>query len=127
MAATKPTHVLVVDDDPALIEMYRARLLAEGFSVDLAHDGQQGLAQAVGHVPDVILLDMRMPHVTGLEVLEILRTTKATKNVPIIVLTALGDDQLRKDAMARGATDYMVKADTMPGQIIDKIRSVLTK
>lgn len=124
---TKQLHVLVVDDDPALIEMYRARLLAEGFSVDLAHDGQQGLSHAMEHVPDAILLDMRMPNVTGLEVLEILRTTKSTKNIPIIVLTALGDDQLRKDAMARGATDYMVKAETMPAQIIEKIRSVLPK
>lgn len=127
MAASNPLHVLVVDDDPALIEMYRARLLAEGFSVDLAHDGQQALARAVEHVPNVILLDMRMPHVTGLEVLEILRTTKATKTVPIIVLTALGDDQLRRDALARGATDYMVKAETMPAQVVEKIRAVLKK
>lgn len=118
-------HVLVVDDDPTLIEMYRARLTAEGFSVELAHDGQQALAKATEVVPDVILLDMRMPNVTGLEVLEILRTTKSTKAVPIIVLTALGDDQLRKDAMARGATDYMVKAETMPAQIVEKIRALL--
>lgn len=124
MATTSP-HILIVDDDPTLIEMYRARLTAEGFAVELAHDGQQALARAMELVPDLILLDMRMPNVTGLEVLEILRTTKSTKSVPIIVLTALGDDQLRKDAMARGATDYMVKAETMPAQIVQKVRDLL--
>lgn len=120
-----PTRILVVDDDPTLIEMYRARLVAEGFSVELAHDGQQALARAVETNPAAILLDMRMPNVSGLEVLEILRTTKATQNTPIIVLTALGDDQLRKDALARGATDYLVKAETMPAQVVEKIKSLL--
>ena len=118
-------RVLIVDDDPTLIEMYRARMVAEGFAVELAHDGQEALAKAVETNPSIILLDMRMPNVTGLEVLEILRTTKSTQKTPIIVLTALGDDQLRKDAMARGATDYMVKAETMPAQVVEKIHALL--
>ncbi len=120
-----PAKVLIVDDDPTIIEMYHARMVAEGFHVDLAHDGQDALARAVENVPDIILLDMRMPNVTGLEALEILKTTKQTKNVPVIVLTALGDDQLRKEAMARGAADYLVKAETMPAQVVEKIRAVL--
>ncbi|MEK7460636.1 MAG: response regulator [Patescibacteria group bacterium] len=118
-------RVLIVDDDPTLIEMYRARMTAEGFVVELAHDGQEALAKAIETNPSIILLDMRMPNVSGLEVLEILRTTKATQKTPIIVLTALGDDQLRKDAMARGATDYMVKAETMPAQVVEKIHALL--
>ena len=118
-------RVLIVDDDPTLIEMYRARMTAEGFVVELAHDGQEALAKAIETNPSIILLDMRMPNVSGLEVLEILRTTKATQKTPIIVLTALGDDQLRKDAMVRGATDYMVKAETMPAQVVEKIHALL--
>lgn len=121
----KPIRVLVVDDDPTLREMYLARLIAEKFAVDQASDGQQALARAIEQVPDIILLDMRMPNVTGLEVLEILKTTQKTKDVPVIVLTALGDDSLRQQAMARGATDYMVKAETMPAQIVEKIKEVL--
>lgn len=116
-------RILVVDDDPTLIEMYRARLLAEGFAVELAHDGQEGLALAVETHPDLILLDMRMPNITGLEALEILKTTKQTKNIPVIVLTALGDDSLRDQALARGAADYLVKAETTPAQIVEKIRA----
>lgn len=123
--ADSPIRVLVIDDDPTLREMYIARLLAEKYAVDQAADGQQGLARAVEQVPDVILLDMRMPNVSGLEALEILKTTQKTKNVPVIVLTALGDDTLRQQAMARGAADYMVKAETMPAQVVDKIKEVL--
>lgn len=123
----KPTRVLVVDDDPTLREMYLARLVADNFSVDQASDGQAGLARAVEQPPDVILLDLRMPNVSGLEVLEILKTTKQTKDIPVIVLTALGDDNLRQDALARGAADYLVKADTMPAEVVAKIRGVLIK
>lgn len=118
-------RILIVDDDPTLLEMYRTRLLAEDFAVDTATDGQEALARAVEIKPQVILLDMRMPNISGLECLEILKTTQETKNVPVIVLTALGDDQLRKEALGRGAADYLVKADTMPAQVVAKIRSVL--
>jgi DNA-binding response OmpR family regulator len=118
-------RVLIVDDDPTLIEMYRARMVAEGFAVELAHDGQEALAKAVETNPSIILLDMRMPNVTGLEVLEILRTTKATQKTPVIVLTALSDDKLRQDALERGATDYLVKAETMPAQVVEKIHAIL--
>lgn len=123
---TPSVRVLVVDDDPALLAMYRDRLFAEGFIVVTATDGQQALAQAIAMKPDILLLDMRMPHVTGLEVLEILKTTKATKDIPVIVLSALGDDNLRQQAMARGAVDYLTKADTTPAQVVEKVRSVLT-
>ncbi len=120
-----PARILVVDDDPTLMEMYRARLMAEGFAVELAHDGQEALAQAIAVRPDCILLDLRMPNITGIEVLEILKTTKQTKTIPVIVLTALGDDNLKKQAYARGAADYLVKSETMPAQIIEKIRTLV--
>lgn len=121
----QPVRILVVDDDPTLREMYLTRLMAEKFAVDQASDGQQALARAVDSPPDVILLDLRMPNVNGLEVLEILKTTKKTQNIPVIVLTALGDDNLRQQALARGAADYLVKAETMPAEVVNKIRSVL--
>ena len=124
--ANPPIRILVVDDDPALLEMYQARMMAEGYIVDTATDGQQALAHATATIPDVMLLDMRMPNVTGLEVLEILKTTKATKDIPVIVLSALGDDALKNQAMARGAADYLTKADTTPAQVVAKIQSVLT-
>lgn len=124
--AMQPLRVLVIDDDPTLLDMYRARLLAEGFMVETAPDGEQGLARVTEVHPNVILVDMRMPRITGLEVLEILKTTKATKDIPVIVLSALGDDTLKKQALDRGAAAYLTKADTMPATIVQKIRELLS-
>lgn len=124
--ANNPTRVLVIDDDPTLRDMYVTRLSAENFAVDQASDGQQGLAKANEIPPDVILLDLRMPNVSGLEVLEMLKTTAKTKDIPVIVLSALGDDDLRKQAADRGAADYLVKAETMPADVVKKIKSVVS-
>lgn len=122
---TQPKRILIIDDDPTLLEMYRARFVAEGFATETANDGQKGLAVATETNPGIILLDLRMPNITGLEVLEILKTTKALKDIPVIVLTALGDDQLKKDALARGAADYLTKADTTPAEVVAKVNSLL--
>lgn len=122
--ANRPMRVLIVDDDPTLREMYEARLKNEHFETILAHDGQEALARATEDNPDIILLDLRMPNITGLEVLEILKTTKDTKTIPVIVLTAFNDDQLRQDATARGAAAYLVKSETMPADVLAKIQEI---
>ena len=81
--------VLLIEDDVAAAEMYRLRLTADGYSVVMAHDGQQGLRMATEELPDFIYLDLRLPGLDGFEVLERLRATAATMHIPVIILTQL--------------------------------------
>ena len=85
--------VLLVDDDLTLREMYESRLKAEGFVVNTARDGEEALDQATKNKPNVILLDIMMPKINGLDVLKKLKSQTETKDIPVIVLTALIQDR----------------------------------
>jgi len=126
MAENGPkTRVLVVDDDQTLCEMYAERLRAQGFDVKVAYNGEDGLARAVDYLPHVILLDLMMPKVNGFDTLEILKSTPETKNIPVIILTALIQQENKKRGLAAGAADYIVKSETMPGGVVSKILKVI--
>jgi len=117
--------ILLVDDDLTLREMYLERLKAEGFAVETAQDGQEAVAKAKDTRPNLILLDIMMPKLNGLDVLKQLKAEKETAGIPVIVLTALIQDRERAQATELGATDYIVKSETMPGEVIQKIHAVL--
>lgn len=117
--------ILLVDDDLTLREMYLERLKAEGFAVETAQDGQEAVAKAKDTRPNLILLDIMMPKLNGLDVLKQLKAEKETASIPVIVLTALIQDRERAQATELGATDYIVKSETMPGEVIQKIHAVL--
>ena len=119
--------VLVVDDDQALLEMYSMRLKEEAFEVIVARNGEEALARAVDSKPDVILLDVMMPKVNGFDVLDILKSTPETKHIPVLILTVLIQDADRERGLKAGAEDYLVKSETMPGQVIEKVKQVLSK
>ena len=85
--------VLLVDDDLTLREMYESRLKAEGFILTTARDGEEALDQATKNKPNVILLDIMMPKINGLDVLKKLKSQTETKDIPVIVLTALIQDR----------------------------------
>jgi len=119
--------ILLVDDDMTLREMYTERLKAEGYGVMTARDGEEALQIATDNHPNVILLDIMMPKINGLDVLKKLKEQSETKDIPVIVLTALIQDQERKESMARGANDYIVKSETMPGEVIDKVHALINK
>jgi len=119
--------VLVVDDDQALLEMYTMRLKEEAFEVIVARNGEEALARAVDSKPDVILLDVMMPKVNGFDVLDILKSTPETKKIPVLILTVLIQDADRERGLKAGAEDYLVKSETMPGQVIEKVKQVLSK
>lgn len=121
------TKVLIIDDDRTLCEMYNERLKAEGFQVKIAFDGKEGLSKAVGFRPDVILLDLKMPKMSGFEVLEKLKSKPETKNIPVIVLTALIQEENKTKALQIGASDYIIKSQTMPGEVIDRISKVIAE
>jgi len=120
-------NVLIVEDDITLRDMYAERLRAEGFVVDVAGDGEEGLAHLARHKPDVMLLDLMMPKVNGFNVLDIMKTTPEYKGIPVIILTALIQDENKLRGLTSGASDYIVKSETMPGEVIAKIRAVLQK
>ena len=119
--------VLVVDDDQSLRQMYRARLEASGYRVIEATNGEEAMARAVEDKPSCILLDVMMPRVNGFDVLDILKTTPQTKKIPVIVLTALMQDEAKQRVVNSGAEACLVKAEVMPNQVVDTITSVLEK
>ena len=119
--------ILLVDDDLTLREMYAERLKAEGFVVEMAQDGEEALAKVKDLNPCVILLDIMMPKINGLDVLKKLKEDDTTKAIPVLVLTALIQDKDRMESVTRGADGYIVKSETMPGEVIQKIKDVLEK
>lgn len=119
--------VLLVDDDMTLREMYAERLKAEGFSVEMAKDGEEALQKANDLHPNIILLDVMMPKLNGQEVLKRLKAEPSTANIPVIILTALIQDRERMEAVTSGADDYVVKSETMPGDVIHKIHALLER
>lgn len=119
--------VLVVDDDITLRDMYAERLRAEGYKVEIAQDGEQGLARATEYKPDIILLDIMMPKINGFTVLDILKTTPELKDTPVILLTALIQEDNKVKGLKAGASEYIVKSETMPGEIIEKVSKLIKK
>ena len=113
--------VLLIEDDEAAAEMYRLRLAADGYTVVLAHDGEEGLRMATDEAPDFIYLDLRLPGLDGFEVLESLRAEPATTHIPVIILSNYGEPELRERGLKLGALEFLVKADTTPGQLSTKV------
>ncbi len=101
--------VLVVEDELHLREVLRMQLEADGFDVLVAEDGREGLEVAIRNVPDLVLLDVMMPFMSGYEVCRRLRSTFATRHIPIIMLTARGEIEGKLEGLAGGANDYIIK------------------
>lgn len=117
-----PKRILFVEDDDALAGVYIIRLQAEGFDVKRVADGEQALAAATAYKPDLILLDIMMPKISGFEVLDILRNTPETANVKVVVLTALSQASDREKAEKLGADDYIVKSQVVITDVIARIK-----
>lgn len=117
--------ILLVDDDLTLREMYDDRLKAEGFDIIQASNGEEAIQKAKETKPNVVLLDVMMPKINGFDVLKQLKEDPETKDIPVIILTALIQDVDRMQGKKLGAADYIVKSETMPGEVIAKIKGVL--
>lgn len=120
-----PKRILLVEDDDALASVYLLRIQAEGFDVRRVNNGEDALAAALDYRPDLVLLDVMMPKVSGFEVLDILRNTPDTANLKIIILTALSQDNDKKRAEELGADDYLVKSQVVIADVIDRIKQHL--
>ncbi|HJU15872.1 MAG TPA: phosphate regulon transcriptional regulator PhoB [Stellaceae bacterium] len=118
--------VLVVEDEAPLVVMLRYTLEKEGFAVAAAADGEDALLQIAERRPDIVLLDWMLPRVSGLEVCRRLRRSPQTRNLPVILLTARGEEGDRVRGLDGGADDYVVKPFS-PGELVARMRAVIRR
>lgn len=118
--------ILLVDDDPLLIRMYQTKFQNDGHIVEVASDGDEALKKAADFAPNLILLDIMMPKVDGLEVLERLKKDETTKSIPVVILTNVGgsNDDIQR-GLELGAVAYLVKADYTPAEVVSKVKEIL--
>jgi len=124
--AEKKKKILFIDDEPDQIMMISLRLKKNGYAVISAMDGEQGLKKVAGEKPDLILLDVLMPGIDGLEVCRRLRKDPATKHIPIVATTAAGADDIELQCITAGADDCVRKPYDSP-DLLMKIRKLLEK
>lgn len=117
--------ILLVEDDDALANVYMMRLEAEGFVMRRVANGEEALAAVKEYRPDLMMLDVMMPKVSGFEVLDIIRHTPDTMNLKIMVLSALGQESDKQKAESLGADDYLVKSQVVITDVIARIRKLL--
>jgi DNA-binding response OmpR family regulator len=113
--------VLLIEDDPAVLEMYRMKLSLDGYHVDVATDGEEGLIKARELRPDIIFLDIRLPKMDGFEVLQELRQNDDTATIPVIFLTNYGEKELVERGLKLGAHEFLIKANTTPSSLSEGI------
>lgn len=121
----KMAKILLVEDDMALRDIYSARFMAEGYEVVTASDGEMALTVAVKEKPDLIVLDVMMPKISGFDVLDILRATPETKETKIIMMTALSQPADVEKGKSLGADEYLVKSQVTLTDVVDKVKKVL--
>ncbi|HEX9595094.1 MAG TPA: response regulator [Candidatus Saccharimonadales bacterium] len=114
--------VLLVEDDETLAGVYVERLEAEGFDVRRVDNGEGALSAAIEYKPNLILLDIMMPKISGFDVLDILRNTPETTNVRIVMLTALSQPKDKERAEKLGVDDYLVKSQVVIADVIARIK-----
>lgn len=119
-------HVLVVEDEDALAELLQYNLKKEGFRVTVAADGEEAMILVEERQPDIILLDWMLPRVSGIEVCRRLRGRQETRNIPIIMLTARGEEADRIRGLDTGADDYIIKPFLM-NELFARVRAILRR
>lgn len=125
MVNNTKAKVLVVEDDEMLAGMYSEKFTLSGFQVQVSHNGFEGVKMAESFLPSVILLDIIMPKMDGFVALKKLKKNPATENIPVIMLTNLGQADDVEKAKSLGALDYFIKANHTPADVVKKVEEVL--
>ncbi len=118
-------QILIVEDDELIARLYEKAFGFEGYEVDVAHNGREGLDAVKQNKPTLILLDIMMPEMNGLEVLDHLKKDETTKDIPVIVLTNLAGEHDAEEVLAKGAVKYIVKSEHNPKEIVDIVKGIL--
>ncbi len=122
-----PKKILLIEDDPFLSEIYVIKFKEAGFEISLAQDGSLGLQRIKDEIPDLVLLDIVMPNVDGLEVLRTMKNDASIRNIPVVILSNLGEQEDIKRGLELGAEFYIVKAHYTPTEVVARVRAVLEK
>jgi CheY-like chemotaxis protein len=121
------TTILIVEDDELMARLYRKVFNFEGFNVEMAGDGQAGIDKAREAKPSLILLDVMMPRLNGLDALVQLKADPKTKDIPVIMLTNLAGQQDAQQALAKGAVKYIIKSENDPKGVAAIVKDVLAQ
>jgi DNA-binding response OmpR family regulator len=119
------TKIAIIEDDQAISQMYRFKFEAEGYKVETAENGKLGLELVKSMKPDIILLDLMMPEMTGDEALERLRATPWGKKVKVIILTNMGEQEIPANVKKLDVSGVIMKADMTPRQVADVVKKQL--
>lgn len=119
------TKIAIIEDDQTISQMYRMKFEADGFEVQLANNGSRGITLVESFQPDIILMDLQMPEVNGAEALAVIRKEKWGKDIPVIILTNLGEEESPKEIRNLGIDSYIVKANLTPRQVVARVREAL--
>lgn len=119
------SKIMLVEDDNSLREIYSIRLTAEGYTIVSAGDGEEALAVAVRERPDLIISDVMMPKISGFDMLDILRSTPETKDIKVIMMTALSSEDQRVRGESLGADRYLVKSQVGIEDVVNAVHDVL--
>lgn len=114
--------VLLVEDDEALAQVYKSRLDIEGFETRWVGNGEEALSAAIEFKPELILLDVMMPKISGFDVLDILRNTPETAQIRVVMLTALSQPKDKERAESLGVDDYLVKSQVVIGDVVERVK-----
>ncbi len=118
-------NILIIEDDDFLRSLAVTKLEKEGFTVHMATNGQEGLATAESHLPQLIILDLMLPIMSGFDVLAGLKANAATKDLKVVVFSNLGEESDIKKCLDMGANDYLVKANFTLDELVEKIKTLL--
>jgi DNA-binding response OmpR family regulator len=119
-------NIAIIEDDQTISQMYRFKFEAEGYSVETAENGKLGLELAEAMKPDIILLDLMMPEMTGDEMLAELRKKPWGKNIKVIILTNMGEQEIPETVKTLGVSAVILKADMTPRQVADLVKKQLS-
>lgn len=120
------TKIAIIEDDPVIRQMYLMKFEADGFTVQTAENGEEGVALVEKFSPDIVLLDLSMPVMGGDEALAEIRSKDWGEKVPVMILTNLGEEEAPKTLRKLGIHSYIVKADLTPRQVVDRVKKALS-
>ena len=117
--------VAIIEDDISIVQMYQTKFVSEGYKVETAGNGEAGLELISRFKPDIVLLDIMMPNMNGLDMLRKLRNLPEGRTIKVLVLTNMGDSETATKVYKMAATDYLVKAEMTPTQVIERVQRLL--
>ncbi|MFI5270821.1 MAG: PleD family two-component system response regulator [Candidatus Saccharimonadales bacterium] len=121
------SKVLLIEDDPMIYRLYQKLFTLEGFEIEIAENGNVGLKKLSEVKPDILLMDIMMPEMNGLEMLSKLKGDPETRDIPVVVLTNIADMNVTQMALQKGAVLCIIKSQTEPEEVINSVKAVLSR